>query len=45
MTEAQIRKIVREEVAAALDSQARRVQGISSFERYLEVVLQAARER
>jgi hypothetical protein len=44
MTEDDVRKIVREEIAAVLDNQARRVRGITSWERYLEVLLDAARK-
>jgi N-acetylmuramoyl-L-alanine amidase len=38
-----VRGVVREETATVLDDQARRVHGIVSFERYLEVVLDALR--
>jgi hypothetical protein len=43
VTEDELRAIVREEVKNVLDAQARRVQGIVSWERYLEVLLAAAR--
>jgi hypothetical protein len=39
----QLRQVIREEVADELDSQARKVHGITSWERYLEVLLEAAR--
>ena len=44
VTEDELRRVVHEEVRNVLDGQARRVQGITSFERYLEVVLQAVRQ-
>jgi len=44
VTEAELRKVVREEIQNVLDGQARRVQGIISWERYLEVLLEAARK-
>jgi hypothetical protein len=44
VTEAELRQIVREEIKNVLDGQARRVQGITSWERYLEVLLEAARK-
>jgi hypothetical protein len=44
VTEDQLRTLVRQEIKNALDSQARRVRGISSFEVYLEALLQAARK-
>jgi len=44
VTEEELRAVVREEVKNVLDSQARRVQGIVSWERYLEVLLEAARK-
>jgi N-acetylmuramoyl-L-alanine amidase len=44
VTEAELRQIVREEIQNVLDGQARRVQGITSWERYLEVLLEAARK-
>jgi hypothetical protein len=44
MTENDVRKIVREEIASVLDSEARRVRGITSWERYLQVLLDAARK-
>jgi hypothetical protein len=44
VTEAELRKIVREEIQNVLDGQARRVQGIISWERYLDVLLEAARK-
>ena len=37
-------QIVREEITNVLDGQAKRVKGISSWERYLEVLLEAARK-
>ncbi len=43
-TEAELRQVVRDEVMRVLDSQARRVQGIVSWERYLQVLLDAARK-
>jgi Lysozyme like domain len=45
VTEAELRRIVREEAAGVLDGQAKRVHGIVSWERYLEVLLDAARKR
>jgi hypothetical protein len=44
VTTDELRQIVREEIKNVLDSQARRVQGITSWERYLEVLLEAARK-
>ena len=44
VTEAELRQIVREEIKNVLDGQARKVQGIVSWERYLEVLLEAARK-
>jgi Lysozyme like domain len=44
VTEAELREIVREEFKNVLDSQAKRVSGISSWERYLEELLKAARQ-
>jgi hypothetical protein len=44
MTEDDVRRVVREEIAKVLDSQARRVRGITSWERYLQVLLDAARK-
>lgn len=44
MTEDDVRKIVREEVARVLDNKAKRVKGITSWERYLQVLLSAARK-
>jgi hypothetical protein len=44
MTEDDVRRIVREEIATVLDAQARRVKGITSWERYLQVLLDAARK-
>lgn len=45
MAEAELRRIVREEATGVLDGQAKRVRGIVSWERYLEVLLDAARKR
>lgn len=44
MTEDDVRKIVRDEIAKVLDNQARHVKGITSWERYLQVLLDAARK-
>jgi hypothetical protein len=44
VTEAELRKVTNEELTRVLDSQARKVQGIVSWERYLEVLLEAARK-
>ena len=44
MTPDELRKIVREEVTTVLNDQAKRVPGIVSWERYLEVLLEAARK-
>jgi hypothetical protein len=44
VTEAELRQIVREEITNVLDGQAKRVKGITSWERYLEVLLEAARK-
>ena len=44
VTEAELRKVMNEELTRVLDSQARRVQGIVSWERYLQVLLEAARK-
>jgi Lysozyme like domain len=44
ITEAELRRVVNEETTRVLDSQAIRVSGITSWERYLEVVLEAARK-
>jgi lysozyme len=44
MGEAQMRKIVRVATADALDSKARRVRGIASWDRYLQAVLDACRK-
>jgi CHAP domain len=43
VTEAELRQVVRDEVKKVLDSEAKRVQGIISWERYLQVLLDAAR--
>jgi hypothetical protein len=43
LTEPQVRTLVREELGAVLDHEATKVQGITSWQRYLEVVLEAAR--
>jgi hypothetical protein len=44
VTEAELRKVMNEELTRVLDSQARRVAGIVSWERYLGVLLEAARK-
>jgi GH25 family lysozyme M1 (1,4-beta-N-acetylmuramidase) len=44
MGEDQLRKLVREATVEALNSKARRVRGITSWERYLEVLLDASRK-
>jgi hypothetical protein len=45
MNEDKVRQIVREEIAVVLDAKARRVPGILSWERYLQVLLEAARNQ
>jgi hypothetical protein len=45
MDEDAVRRIVREEIVTVLDAKARRVPGIFSFERYLQVLLDAARKK
>jgi hypothetical protein len=44
VTAAELRRIVREEATTVLDGQAKRVRGIVSWERYLQVLLDAARK-
>jgi len=44
VTEAELRKVVNEELTRVLDHEARKVQGIESWEKYLEALLKAARE-
>lgn len=44
VTKDEMREIVREEIKNVLDSQAKRVSGITSWERYLEELLKAARQ-
>ena len=44
VTEDELRRVVRDEITNVLDSQARQVPGIVSWERYLEVLLEAARK-
>jgi N-acetylmuramoyl-L-alanine amidase len=44
VTEDELRAVVREEVKNVLDNNAKRVSGITSWERYLEVLLEAARK-
>jgi N-acetylmuramoyl-L-alanine amidase len=44
VTKDEMREIVREEIKNVLDNQAKRVSGITSWERYLEELLKAARQ-
>jgi hypothetical protein len=44
ITEAELRTVVNEEFTNVLNHEANKVHGITSWERYLEVVLEAARK-
>jgi hypothetical protein len=44
VTEAELRKVVNEEVTRVLDHEARKVSGIESFDKYLAALLEAARK-
>jgi CHAP domain len=44
VTEAELRKVVSEEITRVLDHEARKVFGITSWDKYLEALLEAARK-